>query len=71
MNETLQYDLDSPAQMCVVLGVFEDGLVESNETLFLEIITEDPAVTLVEPRIAVVNLINTDGEKTIANVVPF
>lgn len=63
MNKTLHYSVET-SEMCIVLRVFEDGLVESNETLFLEVTTEDPAVMLVEPRIAVITIINSDSKCT-------
>ena len=58
------YGSDLPTEMCVVVSVFEDGLVEVTETVSLELTTDDPAVLLVEPTTAVLTLVSTDGKGT-------
>lgn len=62
MNETLVYSENSSDEMCVELLVFEDGLVETDETLLMELTTNDPAVLLVEPITALVTIVNTDSK---------
>ena len=48
-------------EVCVTFHVFEDSLVEENETIELSVQSEDPAVLLLVPVTTTVIIINTDG----------
>lgn len=63
VNETLVFGADLPTEMCVVMTVSEDDLVEETETVSLEVTTDDPAVLLLQPTTAVVSIVSTDGER--------
>ena len=61
MNET--FILESVVgEVCVVLAVFEDSLVEEVETATLRVTSQDPAIFLAEPNIVEVVITNTDGK---------
>lgn len=48
--------------ICVTVQVFADGLVEANETLQLQLATDDTAILLVDPITTEITIINSDGE---------
>ena len=60
MNETVSFDVFVP--ICTNVSVREDGVVEGMEELQLHLITEDTAIILVEPFVAEVIIIDSDGE---------
>lgn len=51
----------SPSSECLVVSVFEDTLVEADETFLVQLTTDDRAVSLVQPNFTEVTIINTDG----------
>lgn len=53
---------DTEVMICTNVSVSQDGLVEMDETLQLHLTTDDVAVILVEPFIADITIINSDGE---------
>ena len=55
----------SSSTNCVDLNVYEDDLVEANETLLLQLTSDDPAILLVEPVTTEITIINTDGNTPI------
>lgn len=60
LNET--FVLTSVAgEVCVTLEVYLDNLVEEDEMIKILITTEDPAIMLVQPSIANITIINSDG----------
>ena len=57
-------EFNSVIMVCVDVRVFMDGLVEDDETLLLHLETDDSFILLIEPTIAVITIINSDGEGT-------
>ena len=55
---------DSVMMVCVDVRVSLDELVEDDENLLLHLETDDSSILLVEPTIAVITIINSDGERT-------
>lgn len=53
---------DRPVRICLNVSVAEDSLVEENERFQLQLTTDDTAIVLVEPFIAEIMIINSDGE---------
>ena len=62
LSQTLTTNNSLPTNICVALQVFEDDLVEGNETFQLQVTSDDPAILLVEPSTAEITIINTDGK---------
>ena len=48
--------------MCVEVLINEDGIVEEDETFQLMLLSDDPAVLIMEPNITEITIINTDGK---------
>ena len=53
--------MNLPTNVCVTVQVFEDGIVENDETFQLQLTSDDPAILLVQPNTSEIIIINTDG----------
>lgn len=49
-------------KLCVTLQTLDDNFVEFEEDLEMHISNNSPAIVLVEPIIAMITIVNTDGE---------
>lgn len=61
INETMIFVTED--EICVNVSVMLDGLVESDETLHLQLATNDPAILLMQPNITEITIVNSDGKQ--------
>lgn len=59
VDETIMLDLN--LEQCVDIQVFEDNIVEGEETVELQVTSNDPAIEIVDPSRIIISIINTDG----------
>ena len=64
VNET--FTLNLVDIICVVLQVFEDGIVEGDEIVELHVTSDDPAILVVNSSSVVITIISSDSEKTLS-----
>lgn len=63
MNESFTLNtVEFGLEVCVDLEVFEDNIVEEEETVQLQVTTSDPAIMIVEASSTVIAINNTDGK---------
>lgn len=61
LNHTLNIT-ELPLVQCIMVNVSSDAIVNAIETFDLHLTTDDLAVSLVEPSIQEITIINTDGK---------
>lgn len=62
MNETVTFGLGMVVeQVCIDVQVFEDRLVEANETIGLFVASGDPAILLLNTEVEIL-IVNTDSK---------
>lgn len=67
VNEAVTFGLSMVVeQVCVDVQVFEDWLVEANETIGLFVTSDDPAILLLTTGVEIL-IVNTDGKFSLNN----
>ena len=54
--------MEFDSEVCIDFEVFEDGIVEEDEMVQLEVTSDDPAILLVETNSTIIAINNTDGK---------